>query len=72
MCLKVSAFKFLMLCEDKTKLGIKEGHFLWNAVQFSLLLVRLLLVSSVRVSVGLGLMVSVQIFASDDYLQQTS
>lgn len=72
MCLKVSTFKFLILWEAKTKLGIKEGHSLCGAVQLSLILVLLLLVWSVRLSVELGLMVSVQIFADDDYLHQTT
>lgn len=68
MCLKVSSFKFLMLCEDKTKIGIKERRFLWGAVQLSLILLLLLLIWSVRISGAVGLMVTVQIFAGDDYL----
>lgn len=48
-----------MLWEDNTNLSIKEGHFLWGSVQLSLILVLLLLVWSVRISVGVGLMVGV-------------
>lgn len=61
-----------MLLGDNTNLGIKEGRFLWGALQLSLILMLLLLVKRARMSVGVGLMVSAQIFAGDDYLQQTS
>lgn len=59
-----------MLLEDNTNLGMKDGHFLWGALQLSLILILFLLVK-VRMSVGVGLTANAQIFAADDHLQET-
>jgi len=49
--LKCKCFIFLMLLEDNVNLGIKEGHFLWGALQLSLILILLVLIRRVRMSV---------------------